>query len=73
MKVRKVHDQPGGAVIEEVVAVRPPEEFNLELISDESREALRNAATVEEFKRVWMTVRLGRDAAEAVLGPVPVE
>ncbi|WP_319759568.1 hypothetical protein [Maridesulfovibrio sp.] len=69
MKKRKVDDQPGGAAIWEEVVVRPPEEFELNKISDESMAALRGAATVDEFKRAYLTVQWGREAAEYILGP----
>lgn len=69
MKQQKVSDQPGGSAFWEEVTVRPPEEFDLNEISEESKAALRNATTVEEFKRAYLTVQWGRDAAEYILGP----
>ncbi|WP_319780003.1 hypothetical protein [Maridesulfovibrio sp.] len=69
MRQRKVDDQPGGSAIWEEVVVRPPEEFDLNQISEESKAALRNASTVDEFKRAYLTVQWGREAAECILGP----
>ncbi|WP_432736468.1 hypothetical protein [Maridesulfovibrio sp. FT414] len=69
MKVRKVVDLPGGAAITEVVAARPAAEFDLDKVSEESQAALRNAVTVEEFKRAFLVVQWGRDAADKILGP----
>jgi len=68
MLVTKVNDQPGGSAFWEEAAARPASEFDLNLVSDESKEALRSAATLEEFKKAWLTIQIGREAALTLLG-----
>ncbi|WP_031484412.1 hypothetical protein [Maridesulfovibrio frigidus] len=68
MPVVKVDDQPGGAALWEEVAARPASEFDLSLVSEDSREALRNATTLEEFKIASLTIQYGREAALTLLG-----
>lgn len=69
MRVVKVDDQPGGSAVWEEVVARPADEFDLNKVSVESATALRNASTVEEFKRVFLTVQWGHEAADKILGP----
>ncbi|MBI9110316.1 hypothetical protein [Maridesulfovibrio ferrireducens] len=68
MVVVKVDDQPGGAAFWEEVSARPAAEFDLNKVSEESRAALRNATTLEEFKKASLTIQYGREAALTLLG-----
>ncbi len=68
MPVVKVNDQPGGAAFWEEVAARPASEFDLSLVSEESRQALQSAATLDDFKKAFLTIQYGREAALTLLG-----